>query len=91
MVAYTGILGTVQITKQKLLHFELSKSGQIVCADKTCFPRLGHIYCLLFVVKNLRCSTSLPSFLKKHSWLPAFVSFHSIHMQKFARMFAVVK
>ena len=34
---YDGILNI------KLLHFELSKSGQILCIHKTSFPRLSHI------------------------------------------------
>ena len=41
---YDDILDTIQITDKKLLHFKLSKSGQILCVDKTNFPRPGHIY-----------------------------------------------
>ena len=37
------ILDTIQITDKTLLLFKLSKSGQILCVDKTCFPRRGHI------------------------------------------------
>ena len=33
-------------TDKKLLHFKLSKSGQIVCVDKTDFPRPSHILLL---------------------------------------------
>ena len=40
---YDDVLDTIQITDKKLLHFKLSKSGQILCVDKTCFPRPGHI------------------------------------------------
>ena len=40
---YDDILDTIQITDKKLLHFKLSKSGQILRVDKTCFPRPGHI------------------------------------------------
>ena len=40
---YDEILDTIQITDKKLLHFKLSKSGQILHVDKTCFPRPGHI------------------------------------------------
>ena len=40
---YNDILDTILITDKKLLHFKLSKSGQILCVDKTCFPRPGHI------------------------------------------------
>ena len=40
------ILDTIQITDKKLLPFKLSKSGQILRVDKTCFPRPGHIYSL---------------------------------------------
>ena len=40
---YDDILDTIQITDKTLLHFKLSKSGQILHVDKTCFPRPGHI------------------------------------------------
>ena len=40
---YDDILDTIQITDKKSLHFKLSKSGQILRVDKTCFPRPGHI------------------------------------------------
>ena len=46
------------------------------------------IYRILLIIHNenfLLFHTSLPSFLKKRSQLPAFTSFHSIHMQKFAK------
>ena len=36
-------LDMIQITDKKLLHFKLSRSGQILHVDKTCFPRPGHI------------------------------------------------
>ena len=39
----TLFLDTIWITDKKLLHFKLSKSGQILCVDKTSFPRPGHI------------------------------------------------
>ena len=41
---YDDILDMIQITDKKLLYFKLSKSGQILRVDKTCFPRLSHIY-----------------------------------------------
>ena len=41
---YDDILDTIQLTDKKLLHFKLSKSGQILHVDKTCFPRPSHIY-----------------------------------------------
>ena len=41
---YDDILDMIQITDKKLLHFKVSKSGQILCVDKTCFPRPGHIF-----------------------------------------------
>ena len=41
---YDDILDTIQITEKKLLHFKLSKSGQILRVDKTSFPRPRHIY-----------------------------------------------
>ena len=40
---YNEILDLILITDKKLLHFKLSKSGQILRVDKTCFPRPGHI------------------------------------------------
>ena len=41
---YDDILDTIQLTDKKLLHFKLSKSGQILRVDKTCFPRPSHIF-----------------------------------------------
>ena len=35
---YDDILATILITDKKLLHFKLSKSGQILRVDKTGFP-----------------------------------------------------
>ena len=40
---YDDIVDTIVITDKKLLHFKLSKSGQILCVDKTGFPRPSHI------------------------------------------------
>ena len=40
---YDDILDTILITDKKLLHFKLSKSGEILSVDKTGFPRPGHI------------------------------------------------
>ena len=40
---YDVILDTILITDETLLHYELSKSGQILLVDKTGFPRPGHI------------------------------------------------
>ena len=39
-------IDTILITDKKLLHFKFSKSGQILCIDKTGFPRPGHIIIL---------------------------------------------
>ena len=44
LCTYDDILDATQITDKKVLHFKLSKSGQILCVDKTCFPRPGHIW-----------------------------------------------
>ena len=44
---YDDILDTMWITNKKLLHFKLSKSGQILRVDKTGFPRPGHILKIL--------------------------------------------
>ena len=40
---YDDILETIWTTDKKLLHFKLSKSGQILRVDKTSFPRPGHV------------------------------------------------
>ena len=32
---YDNTLDVIQFADKKLLHFKLSKSGQILCADKT--------------------------------------------------------
>ena len=40
---YNDILDTNRITDKKLLHFKLSKLGQILHVDKTGFPRPSHI------------------------------------------------
>ena len=50
---YVNILYAIRITDKKLLHFKLSKSGQILYIDRTCFPRPSHIYtgyyfCVMF-------------------------------------------
>ena len=37
------IVDTILITDKKLLHFKLSKSGQILRIDMTSFPRPSHI------------------------------------------------
>ena len=44
---YDDILDAIHSTHKMLLHFKLSKSGQILRVDKTCFPRPGHIYLLI--------------------------------------------
>ena len=44
---YGGTLAMIQITDRKLLHFKLSKSGQVLRVDKTCFPRPGHNYIMI--------------------------------------------
>ena len=36
------IIDKIQITDKKLLHFKLSKSGQILCVNKTGFSKPGH-------------------------------------------------
>ena len=38
-----NILDGIWIIDKTLLHFKLLKSGQILCVDKTCFPRASHI------------------------------------------------
>ena len=43
-----GILDMMHITDITLLHFKLTKSGQILCVGKTCFPRPGHILCVKY-------------------------------------------
>ena len=44
---YDDTLGIIQITDKKLLHFKLLKSGQILCVNKTGYPRSGHKLCML--------------------------------------------
>ena len=39
---YDDILDAIQIADKTLLHFKLSKSGQILHVDKTSFARPGH-------------------------------------------------
>ena len=41
---YDDSLDKIQITDNMLSCFKLSKSGHILRADKTDFPRSGHIY-----------------------------------------------
>ena len=51
--AYTyDDLDTLLITDEKLLHFNLSKSGQILHVPKTGFPRPSHT-CLLYLTCDL--------------------------------------
>ena len=45
---HDDIFNMLHIANKKLLHFKLSKSGQILHVDKTCFPRPGHIYRNIF-------------------------------------------
>ena len=40
---YDDIVDTIVITDEKLLHFKLSRSGQILRIDKTSFPLPSHI------------------------------------------------
>ena len=49
---YDDILDIITITDKKLLHFKLSKLGQILSADKTGFPRSGHIIYYVGVVQE---------------------------------------
>ena len=50
-----------------------------------------HTYRILLIIrieKNFCCFMSLPSFYEKRTlilWLPAYTSFHSIHVRKFAK------
>ena len=39
---YDDILDTILITDKMLVHFKLSRSGQILNVDKTGFPRPSH-------------------------------------------------
>ena len=50
---YDDILDAIWITDKTLLHFKLSKSGQILCVDKTCFPRPGHNYGSIYILQEL--------------------------------------
>ena len=44
------ILDTIQVTDKKLLYFKLTKLGQNLRVDKTCFPRPGHIYIYIYAI-----------------------------------------
>ena len=44
LCTYNDILGTIRITDKKLLHFKLSKAGQILRVGKTSFPKPSHEY-----------------------------------------------
>ena len=46
------VLHMIQITDKKLLHFKLSKLGQNLRVDKTCFPRPSHIYFYKLIEKE---------------------------------------
>ena len=59
---HEDILDTIQIIDKKLLHFKLSKSGQILHVDKTSFPSPGHICDRAF--KNLAYLHKLHMFRK---------------------------
>ena len=50
---YDDNLDTIWITDKKLLHFELSKSGQILRVDKSGFPRPGHI-CMYRTINDIQ-------------------------------------
>ena len=47
---YDDILLMIHVINKKLLHFKLSKSGQILHVDKTCFLRPGHILLRLIII-----------------------------------------
>ena len=51
------ILDTLLVTNKKVLHFKLSKSGQISHVDKTCFPRPGHIFILILEMTSYHTFT----------------------------------
>ena len=53
LCTYDEILDIIQTTDKKLLQFKVSKSGQILRVDKTCFPRPGHIYRHLKATRTL--------------------------------------
>ena len=40
---HDDIFNVIHITNRKLLHFKLSKSGNIIRVDKTCFPKPSHM------------------------------------------------
>ena len=53
---YDDIFDMIQVTDKKLLHFKLSKSGQFLRVDKTCFPRPSHIIMIMIVTTKLGLS-----------------------------------
>ena len=44
MAIYDDIVDAIMITDEKLVHFTLSKSGQILHIGKTSFPLPSHTY-----------------------------------------------
>ena len=48
---YDEIVDMIQITDKRLLHFKLSKLGQILHVDETCFPRPGHNSCFITTIR----------------------------------------
>ena len=44
---YVDVIDAIHATDKKLFHFKLSKLGQILHVNKTCFPRPSHILLLL--------------------------------------------
>ena len=63
---YDDILDAIQIIEKKLLLFKLSKSNQILCVDKTCFPRLGHIF--NYSIQCMYCSIPMKLYFKRFCW-----------------------
>ena len=61
------IFDRIRITDNKLLHFKVPKSGQILCVDRTSFPRPGHIsgYLIFDINKTLTAA----SFIHRHTSL----------------------
>ena len=66
---YDDMLNTIQIIDTKLLHFKLSKSGQILYADKTGFPRPGHRYSYCLLAKSFIDGENFTSMSLAHYWL----------------------
>ena len=83
VLQYPVVNHFVKCTYSEIHTYEYDMSSNL---KKSSVELYHALYCLLFAVKRSCCFTSLPSFPKELSWLPAFTDFRSIHV-----MFVVAK